>query len=302
MGQQGPKTIELENEGESHRESELLLHYSLLFLVASIPTPHSHRPSFAFNIPGSILLSVSPRNMSLILRLRHRLQSGFPPKPYLSQAIASKPLNPSPTSRGYAQPAVKELEEEIDPRQLPADYDPSNFDPSSHRSPPTDRVFRLVEEVSSLTLLEVAELSSLLMEKLGMKEPPVVGVMKPGALAGLAGMMAKGPTAAAQEEKKEEKTVFELKLESYEAASKIKVIKEIRGFTELGLKEAKELVEKSPAIFKTGVAKEEAQQIIEKLKAVGARVWKDLQSSRRLVPIRKSRLRLADVIHVMNIE
>ncbi|KAL8138367.1 hypothetical protein V2J09_004368 [Rumex salicifolius] len=73
---------------------------------------------------------------------------------------------------------MKELEEEFDPRQLRADYDPSNFDPSSHRSPPTDRVFRLVEEVFSLTLLGVAELSSLLMEKLVMKEPPMVGVMK----------------------------------------------------------------------------------------------------------------------------
>lgn len=169
---------------------------------------------------------------------------------------------------------MKELEEvvEIDPRKLPADYDPNNFDPSSHRSPPTDRVFRLVDEVSSLTLLEVAELSSMLMEKMGMKEPPVVGVMKPGAIAGLAGMMVKAPALAATEEKKEEKTVFELKLESYDAASKIKVIKEIRGLTELGLKEAKDLVEKSPAIFKKGVPKEEAEQIIEKLKAVGAKV------------------------------
>ncbi|GAB4834845.1 hypothetical protein Ancab_033113 [Ancistrocladus abbreviatus] len=214
--------------------------------------------------------------MSLILRLRQHLSAGFYPTSYLSSAPASKSSVCNWLCRNYAQPARKEDEEveevEIDPRKLPADYDPANFDPTSHRSPPTERVFRLVDEVSSLTLMEVAELSTILMNKMGIKEPPVVGVMKPGAMAGLVGMAAKAPAAEAQEEKKPEKTVFELKLESFDAASKIKVIKEIRAFTELGLKEAKELVEKTPAVFKQGASKEEAEQIIEKLKAVGAKV------------------------------
>lgn len=174
-----------------------------------------------------------------------------------------------------SQAARKEDEEEeeveIDQRRLPTDYDPANFDPTEHRSPPTDRVFRLVDEVSGLTLAEVAELGSILMKKRGMKEPPVVGVMKPGA-AGLAGMAMKSSAAAAKEEKKPEKTVFELKLESYEAAAKIKIIKEVRTFTDLGLKEAKELVEKTPSVLKKGVSKEEGEQIIEKLKALGAKV------------------------------
>lgn len=61
-----------------------------------------------------------------------------------------------------------------------------------------------------------------------------------------------------------------MKLEKFNAASKIKVIKEIRAFTELGLKEAKELVEKAPVVVKTGLTKEEAENIMEKLKAVGA--------------------------------
>ena len=61
-----------------------------------------------------------------------------------------------------------------------------------------------------------------------------------------------------------------MKLEKFEAASKIKVIKEIRAFTELGLKEAKELVEKAPVVVKTGLTKDEAEKIMEKLKAVGA--------------------------------
>lgn len=74
------------------------------------------------------------------------------------------------------------------------------------------------------------------------------------------------------ETKTAEKTAFDVKLEKFEAASKIKVIKEIRAFTELGLKEAKDLVEKAPCVVKKGLTKEEAEKIMEKLKAVGATV------------------------------
>lgn len=63
-----------------------------------------------------------------------------------------------------------------------------------------------------------------------------------------------------------------MKLESYEASAKIKIIKEVRSFTDLGLKEAKDLVEKAPSILKKGVSKEEGEQIIEKMKALGAKV------------------------------
>lgn len=201
--------------------------------------------------------------MSLSSRLRHHFPNGF-----------HKNLIVSSLNRQFGQAARKGEENgeeiEIDQRRLPADYDPATFDPTHHRSPPTDRVWRLVDEISGLTLVEIAELSSIMMKKLGMKEPPIVGVMKPGA-AGLAGMALKGP-AAAKEEKKVEKTVFELKLESYEAPSKIKIIKEVRSFTDLGLKEAKDLVEKTPAVIKKGVSKEEGEQIIEKMKALGAKV------------------------------
>ncbi|KAK6921523.1 Ribosomal protein L7/L12, C-terminal [Dillenia turbinata] len=210
--------------------------------------------------------------MSLASTLRRRIYRND----LFSTVVALKPINGVGIHRNLSQPARAEDDEEeveIDQRRLPADYDAANFDPTEHRSPPTDRVFRLVDEISGLTLLQVAELSSILMKKLGIKEPPVVGVMKPGAAAGLAGMVAtKAPTGAAKEEKKPEKTVFELKLESFEAAAKIKIIKEVRSFTDLGLKEAKDLVEKTPSIIKKGVAKEEGEQIIEKMKALGAKV------------------------------
>ncbi|WVY99483.1 hypothetical protein V8G54_025553 [Vigna mungo] len=133
------------------------------------------------------------------------------------------------------------FEVEIYPRNLPADFDPAIFDPNDHRGPPSERVFRLVDEIASL-------------HRTG----------------NLAGMAAKAP-AAAKEEQKPEKTVFELKLESYEAACKIKIIKEVPGFTDLGLKEARNLVDKTPYI-KKGVSKEEGEKIMEKLKARGAKV------------------------------
>ncbi|XP_072069866.1 uncharacterized protein [Arachis hypogaea] len=78
-----------------------------------------------------------------------------------------------------------------------------------------------------------------------------------------------GAAGVQVEEKKAEKTAFDVKLEKFDAAAKIKVIKEVRTFTNLGLKEAKDLVEKVPAVLKQGVTKEEANEIIEKLKAVG---------------------------------
>ncbi|KAJ8459598.1 hypothetical protein OPV22_032524 [Ensete ventricosum] len=162
--------------------------------------------------------------------------------------------------------------EPIDPRKLPADYDPATFDPAApSRSPPTERVWRLVDEIAALSLDDVAELSCILRQKMGMKEPPAIGIANAGA--GVAGASAAGAAAAGKDEaKKQEKTVFELRLDSYEAASKIKVIKEVRGFTDLGLKEAKDLVEKAPTVIKKGLSKEEAEHIIEKMKAVGAKV------------------------------
>lgn len=78
--------------------------------------------------------------------------------------------------------------------------------------------------------------------------------------------------AAAKAEEKAEKTAFDVKLEGFDAATKIKVIKEVRSFTDLGLKEAKELVEKAPTLLKKGVTKEEAEGIIAKMKEVGAKV------------------------------
>lgn len=141
-------------------------------------------------------------------------------------------------------------------------------DETEARTPPSEKVQRLAEDISTLTLLEVTDLSTLLRQKLGlpagMGMMPMGGMMMPGAQGG------GGAAAPAAEEAKAEKTSFDVKLEKFDAGSKIKIIKEVRTFTALGLKEAKELVEKAPVVLKAGVAKEEAEQIIEKLKSVGA--------------------------------
>ncbi|CAN1814000.1 54S ribosomal protein L12, mitochondrial [Linum perenne] len=133
-------------------------------------------------------------------------------------------------------------------------------------APPSERVNGIVDEISGLTLLEISDLTEVLRNKLDIKEMPVMAMMMPGA--GRGGAAA----AAGKAEEKVEKTAFDLKLEAYDAASKIKVIKEVRAFTDLGLKEAKELVEKAPTLLKKGVTKEEAEKIIAKLKDVGAKV------------------------------
>ncbi|KAL4602053.1 hypothetical protein ACB092_10G024500, partial [Castanea dentata] len=136
----------------------------------------------------------------------------------------------------------------------------------------SEQVSAIVDELSSLTFLEVSDLIEVLCDKLGIIEMPTMMVMMPGMVPG--GLKGKGGGGATKKkvEEKAEKTVLDVKLEGFDAAVKIKVIKEMRTFTDLGLKEAKDLVEKLPTLLKKGVTKEEAESIIAKMKEVGAKV------------------------------
>lgn len=116
----------------------------------------------------------------------------------------------------------------------------------------------LVDKLSSLTVLEAAELSTMLEEKWG------VSAAAPIAAAAVSG-------GAGSEQAAEEKTEFEVVLENI-GEKKINVIKEVRAITGLGLKEAKELVESAPKSVKEGAPKEEAEEIKKKLENVGATV------------------------------
>ena len=118
---------------------------------------------------------------------------------------------------------------------------------------------KIAEDLSSLTVLEAADLSKLLEEKWGVSAAAPVAV----AAAGPAG---DGAAAA------EEKDTFTVVLAGFDSAKKINVIKEVRAITGLGLKEAKDLVEGAPKDVKEDASKDEAGEIKEKLEAAGATV------------------------------
>ncbi|MEM7566014.1 MAG: 50S ribosomal protein L7/L12 [Pseudomonadota bacterium] len=117
---------------------------------------------------------------------------------------------------------------------------------------------KIVDELSELTVLEASELVSMLEEKWG------VSAAAPVALAAAGGAGDAGPAA-------EEQTEFDVILTAA-GEKKINVIKEVRGITGLGLKEAKDLVEGAPKPVKEQVSKEEAEELKGKLEAAGASV------------------------------
>eukprot|EP00898_Chlorokybus_atmophyticus_P000626 jgi/Chlat1/1564/Chrsp123S01846 len=136
-----------------------------------------------------------------------------------------------------------------------------NWDPTPER---LARVEAIADQICALSLLEVAELTQVLRVRLKIDSIPIAGgyVSAPGA----GGAAEEAPA----EEPVKEKTEFDVKLEKFDTAAKIKVIKEVRAVTSLGLKEAKELVESAPAVVKKGIKKDEAEAIMAKLAAVGA--------------------------------
>ncbi|HOK15260.1 MAG TPA: 50S ribosomal protein L7/L12 [Candidatus Kapabacteria bacterium] len=123
----------------------------------------------------------------------------------------------------------------------------------------SEKVEKLVEEISNLTLVEAAELKKALEEKFGVTA--AAPVMMAGAM----------PGAPAAEAPAEEKTDFDVELTEV-GANKINVIKAVREITGLGLKEAKDLVEGAPKIVKEGCNKDEANDIKKKLEEAGAKV------------------------------
>jgi large subunit ribosomal protein L7/L12 len=123
----------------------------------------------------------------------------------------------------------------------------------------SDTLNKIVEDLSKLTVKEAAELSKLLEEKWGVEaNAPVAAV-------------AAAPAGGDVEEEDSGGGVVNIELTAA-GDKKIDVIKEVRAITELGLKEAKDLVESAPKPLKEGVKKEEAEEIKKKLEAVGAKV------------------------------
>ncbi|MBQ6756079.1 MAG: 50S ribosomal protein L7/L12 [Oscillospiraceae bacterium] len=121
----------------------------------------------------------------------------------------------------------------------------------------SEKITALIEEVKALTVLELSELVHALEEEFGVSA---------------AAMAAPAAGAGAAAAPVEEKTEFDVVLASFDAASKIKVIKAVREITGLGLAEAKAAVEGAPKTLKEAVSKDEAEELKKKLEESGAKV------------------------------
>ena len=119
----------------------------------------------------------------------------------------------------------------------------------------SEKITAMIEEIKGLTVLELSELVHALEDTFGVS----------------AAAVAAGPAAGAAAAVVEEKTEFDVIMTSF-GAEKIKVIKEVRGITGLGLAEAKKLVEEVPAKLKEGISKEDAEAVKAQLEAVGATI------------------------------
>lgn len=133
------------------------------------------------------------------------------------------------------------------------------------------KIKKIVDDISKLTLLETSSLISELKSQLNI---PDIAFPAAGAVAAApGGAAAAGEEAGAQEEEKpEEKTIFAIKLESFDAKAKPKIIKEVKNLLGLSLVEAKKFVEAAPKVLKDNVAKEDADKIKTTLEGLGAKV------------------------------
>ncbi|KAK4623690.1 54S ribosomal protein L12, mitochondrial [Fulvia fulva] len=128
------------------------------------------------------------------------------------------------------------------------------------------KISGIVDQISQLTLLETADLVSTLKSRLNIPDMPIGGFAAAGPSVAAAAPVEEPEEAAP---KQEEKTLFNLKLESFDTAAKPKIIKEIKAMLGLSLVDSKKFVESAPKMMKEAVPKEEAEKIIETLKGLG---------------------------------
>mmetsp|Transcript_4844 Transcript_4844/g.7165 ORF Transcript_4844/g.7165 Transcript_4844/m.7165 type:complete len:257 (+) Transcript_4844:217-987(+) len=146
--------------------------------------------------------------------------------------------------------------EEIPFAQLPP------LDDGSGKVAAPPHIHELADQIVNMSMLEISELVTRLSEHYGIEPDDMSGM--------IAGDAGGGETQ--EEEEKVEKTAFDLKLMAFDAKAKIKIIKEVRAITSLGLKEAKELVEGAPKTIKGDIKMEEAEELKKKLEELGATI------------------------------
>ena len=191
-------------------------------------------------------IHIMSRRASLATAFRSSLRWASYPQPELLNSsprvtFASRLINASKTKFSTA-----------------ADEQPSSK-PFQHAN--AEKVFH---QMTPLTREEISTISELINEKLGIKIAEFDATMAAG--------LAEGGMDDEETEVKTKKTSFELKLTGFDAKSKIKVIKEIRAITSLGLKDAKELVEAAPKVVLKDIKMDKAEELKEKLEKVGATV------------------------------
>ena len=155
-----------------------------------------------------------------------------------------------------AQAAASEAQEETTPTATPADDAPAE---ETKEVEVPEKFKSLVEEIEKMSVLDLAELVKILEEKFGVSAAAPAMMMAGGAAAG-------GEAAA-----EEEKDSFDVELTDA-GGNKIAVIKVVREITDMGLKDAKDLVDGAPKVIKEGAKKEEAEEIKGKLEEAGAKV------------------------------
>ncbi|KAL7486293.1 hypothetical protein ACHAW6_011885 [Cyclotella cf. meneghiniana] len=189
----------------------------------------------------------------------------------LSRLCASQKIRPAPTvgspPRRHFHSTPSRLDDDVKPTPPPADDSSSS---SSTTLPP--KLEELFQKIIYLDMVEIHLLTELINEKLGVKISDAEKERM--ARGGGGGKRASDDDDddSSKQEVKQEQTAFDLKLTGFDEKAKIKVIKEVRAITALGLKEAKELVEGLPSTVKKQIKKEEAEELKAKLEAVGAKV------------------------------
>jgi large subunit ribosomal protein L7/L12 len=136
---------------------------------------------------------------------------------------------------------------------------------STESAPVDPKISEIVDQISKLTILETSALITELKSRLNIPDIalPAAGAAAPAAAA---------PAAEEPAEPVEEKTIFNIKLESFDAKSKPKIIKEVKNLIGLSLVEAKKFVESAPKMLKENVTKEDAEKIKQTIEGVGGKI------------------------------
>ncbi|OTA60772.1 ClpS-like protein [Hypoxylon sp. EC38] len=138
----------------------------------------------------------------------------------------------------------------------------------STTAPTNPKIAGIVDQISQLTLLETADLVASLKSRLNIPDLPVGGfAAAPAAAPAAAAEEADEPAPAAQE-----KTLFSVKLQAFDASAKAKIIKEVKSLLGLSLVDSKKFVESAPKMMKESVPKDEAEKIVATMKELGATV------------------------------